>query len=88
MTRTDHRGLRFLQEPADRVADYRDRGGLDRFEHTPVDGPRSHRIEVVGLHYLGRHDPGLASDPYLSGRVKPGQYDQLVILAVMTSAAL
>ena len=64
VTRTDHRGLRFLQEPADRVADCRDRGGLDRFERTPVDGPRSHRIEVVGLHYLGRHDPGLASDPH------------------------
>ena len=52
-----------LREPY-RVADYRDRGGLDRFERTPVDGPRSHRIEVVGLHYLGRHDPGLASDPH------------------------
>ena len=29
-----------------------------------MDGPRSHRIEVVGLHHLGRHDPGLASDTH------------------------
>ena len=29
-----------------------------------MDGPQSHRIEVVGLHYLGRHDPGLSSDAY------------------------
>ena len=52
-----------LREPY-RVADYRDRAGLDSLETAPMGGPRSHRIEVVGLHHLGRHDPGLASDTH------------------------
>ena len=52
-----------LRKPCS-VADYRDRAGLDRLEPTPVDRPQSHRVEVVGLHHLGGHDAGLASDTY------------------------
>ena len=46
------------------VADHRDGAGLDRIERTPMDRPQPHRIEVVGLHYLGGHAPGLSADAY------------------------